>query len=1302
MADQTVNTAQESDSWRSLFTEKQLETGKKAFEDGQVAYLTPEGENCTALLVTPYGGRYHLDLRSPLKGSTWKNTPLRCNCRENQTSRATKWNTRDGAVTPKPSTWVKCDHMVPVFYAWEALHGPWENGNSDGDKTETKKTAPVGSPSPAVKPVSRVSPKLSPLSALEEAWQQGSLETMPVLDVLNHAPTTCPSWWDVRSAMSTFSKNQTNRFFADRLPFLLRVGPTNPFTSSETPDGLRKLSYHQLFRSDTGDVRDEGTATVTIIGRHIRDSSCTALRCRTLGIMCHHQMACWSFLWDWVNRHPVEDMTDPGVGQMMDLLSWKPVDTGEMSVEFKSHAHEKLPSLSLTPRLLTDRTPFRFGFRLGRRSGRQIILKNPYEMLVAERNGDLYQLSKNELVDFARETFMPECEEDVRLLRDRVLQEENQRDYLTNDSTWRLEKTWVDRFYDLHEHESVAQENSLKSLTTLSLDHHPFSVLIKATKAKDIMGQMIALEIACVLPPRIHGAMSIYAWSSQYISRMTPDEMKVVRGIESLMPQNARLVQSGETQVRFRLGLPAIPHFFAHILPRILEVPGVTFKCDCEEEIRAMLPLEPSFSFYLDLVGKQLTCRCKVDYDGIIFYLPQSDDTEVESAEGIVRDRYTENHTREVLNAIFPNYTPTNRLYSRKTDDASLFLFLRSGYQRLENIGHVYTTKAIQKLKMRSLSSISVDVSVNSGLLDLSLQSSNLSQDELLEIWESYEKHQTFFRLKSGEFVDLTDDDALHDLSLFMQNLHLQPRDVQHKQLQIPMYRALYLSSMLMDRDDLLFQKDGEFTAFVDRFASAREKGFPVPQDFQKVLRPYQEEGYVWLRTLYESGLGGILADEMGLGKTVQMIALLRACLDENPDFTALIICPASLVYNWLEELHRFAPSIRCCVVSGQAAQRQSMLQLLEYRMQEGGQKDEDSPDVYITSYNLMSRDISLWEPVGLDLCVLDEAQYIKNLNAGVSKSVRLIRASHRFALTGTPIENRLSELWSIFDFLMPGFLYSQAEFRSYFEEPISHLGDAEATERLRKMTGPFILRRLKQDVLRDLPEKLEEVRYVTMEEDQRRIYDAQVAHTMSVLRMPDSKMQTFTELMRLRQTCCDPSLYLRDYTGSSAKRAGCLDLIQSAMDGGHRMLVFSQFTSMLALLEKDLVEHGIEYFKITGETPKEKRLELVSQFNRSDVPVFLISLKAGGTGLNLTGADIVIHYDPWWNLAAQNQATDRAHRIGQTRQVVVYRLIAKDTIEEKILQLQNTKKDLADSILSGDHTSLLSLSPEELMSLLS
>ena len=497
-------------------------------------------------------------------------------------------------------------------------------------------------------------------------------------------------------------------------------------------------------------------------------------------------------------------------------------------------------------------------------------------------------------------------------------------------------------------------------------------------------------------------------------------------------------------------------------------------------------------------------------------------------------------------------------------------------------------------------------------------------------------------------------------------------------------------------RDGLMtLDRDQSYRRMVKDFKGFEASESEVPSSLSDIMRPYQKDGFRWLSTLAEYGFGGILADEMGLGKTLQIISLILSMKERGETGTCLVVSPSSLIYNWEAELKKFAPGLKSVVCAGSPKERKMVLCSLS------------GVDVLITSYELLKRDIDTYRIRDFLLFVIDEAQYIKNNNTEASKAVKLIHSKYRMALTGTPIENRLSELWSIFDFLMPGFLYSYEKFRTDIELPSMRNTTSVALDKLRKMTGPFILRRLKSDVLKDLPEKLEEVSYAEMESEQRRLYDAEVLRIRKniedkqVDEFRKNKVLVLAELTKIREICCDPSLVFENYQGKSAKLDSLMDLMERAIDEGHRMLVFSQFTSMLELIERRM--DSIPYFKITGSTPKEERLKLVEKFNSDpSIPVFLISLKAGGTGLNLTGADVVIHYDPWWNVAVQNQATDRAHRIGQTKGVTVYKMIAKNTIEDRIIELQEAKKDLAEKILSGNETSLASLTKEELLEILS
>ncbi|MDY3753495.1 MAG: DEAD/DEAH box helicase, partial [Collinsella sp.] len=453
-------------------------------------------------------------------------------------------------------------------------------------------------------------------------------------------------------------------------------------------------------------------------------------------------------------------------------------------------------------------------------------------------------------------------------------------------------------------------------------------------------------------------------------------------------------------------------------------------------------------------------------------------------------------------------------------------------------------------------------------------------------------------------------------------------------------------------------------------------------------------DGYQWLGSLEHLGLGGILADDMGLGKTLQMIAHILARVEAGDAKPTLVVCPASLVYNWTAELERFAPSIDVCAIVGAKAQR---------RVQIAGVAEHN---VVVTSYDLMRRDIDEYVEQDFARVVLDEAQYIKNPLTQVARAAKRLPAGVRFALTGTPIENRLSELWSIFDFLMPGLLGTRESFAKRFESPVEH-AEGDSAARLQALVSPFVLRRVKEDVVADLPEKIEDTVMAQLTGEQRKLYLAnqdriaqQVQHREAGEFKKD-KLKVLAELTKLRQICCDPHLHYADYKAGSAKLDTCMELVHGALDGGHRILLFSQFTGMLDIIGKRLAKEDIAFLKLTGASSKESRAKMVAQFQAGEVPVFLISLKAGGVGLNLTAADVVIHYDPWWNVAAQDQATDRAHRIGQQHTVTVYKLIAKDTIEERIMQMQESKRDLVNSVLGGDGISSALFTREDVLALL-
>jgi len=404
------------------------------------------------------------------------------------------------------------------------------------------------------------------------------------------------------------------------------------------------------------------------------------------------------------------------------------------------------------------------------------------------------------------------------------------------------------------------------------------------------------------------------------------------------------------------------------------------------------------------------------------------------------------------------------------------------------------------------------------------------------------------------------------------------------------------------------------------------------------------------------------------------------------------VVCPASLVYNWESECRRFAPSIPCCVMRGSEHERRQRL--------------ESNPGLIITSYDQLRRDIAFYRDRQFDCCVLDEAQYIRNAETKAAKAVKQICAAHRFALTGTPIENRLSDLWSIFDFIMPGYLFKKQEFRSRLEQPAVD-GSEEAREQLTRLTAPFVLRRKKSEVLKELPDKQETVVYVEMTQQQRRLYAAQEqALRITLQNTGDAeflhqKIEYLAALTRLRQICCTPELYLENYSGGSGKADACLELLTEGAESGHKTLVFSQFTSMLELLIERAEQAGLRWLYLSGKNIGEQRRDMVEKFQSGDYSVFFISLKAGGTGLNLTAADRVLHFDPWWNIAAEEQASDRTHRIGQKNKVLVTKLVCKDTVEERIIALQERKRALSDLVMEDESVRTASLDRSALLQLL-
>ena len=569
------------------------------------------------------------------------------------------------------------------------------------------------------------------------------------------------------------------------------------------------------------------------------------------------------------------------------------------------------------------------------------------------------------------------------------------------------------------------------------------------------------------------------------------------------------------------------------------------------------------------------------------------------------------------------------------------------------------------------------------GALRLEMQENGEPAPEVLAILRALRERRRYFRLKDGSFLDLTDMDEWRELAEAAADKD-EPEDeaeASGNAVDVASFRAAYLLSLL-EGGNVPVQVDTTVSQFV---SSMNADGEPCPEPLGSMLRPYQTRGFMWMQALDRLHMGGILADDMGLGKTLQVIALLLwASQNTEGPRTSIVVAPTSLVYNWLSEIRRFAPGLHVAVGEGsQNARSQTIARL---------PAPDCEVDVYITSYPLIRRDIAQLSAIGFRFAILDEAQYIKNAMSVGAGAVKQLKAQTRFALTGTPMENHPGELWSIFDFVLPGYLLSFAQFMHRF-------GSGEELEVLRRRIRPFLLRRLKGDVLRELPEKNEMQLMADMTEEQRRVYQASLLRLRPQVERAGS-VEVLAAITELRQICGHPSLVLPEYAASSGKLDLLLDVLPGSLEAGHRALIFSQFTRMLRIVQRRLEAIGIECLYLDGETPSKRRMELVEAFNGGQGQVFLISLKAGGSGLNLVGADTVIHFDPWWNPAAEDQATDRAHRIGQKQTVTVIRLITRGTIEEQVVRLGQRKRELFDQMITAGEQMPTKLSKEEIQAL--
>ena len=672
--------------------------------------------------------------------------------------------------------------------------------------------------------------------------------------------------------------------------------------------------------------------------------------------------------------------------------------------------------------------------------------------------------------------------------------------------------------------------------------------------------------------------------------------------------------------------------------------------------------MKPVVKLYFDMNLDNIICKIKLLYNNEeIDYF--------DNAKEILRDIDFENEIIEDLKNYYFKIE-NNKII---LDDIELIVnFLENGLNELAQKYEIFTSEKLKNTNIRKKLNVSSNFSIGEdNIMHYSFKIDNISDNEINNLVKSLKYKKKYYKLKNGDIVSLNDD-SIKDLSNLLDDLSIDAKDNEGV---IPKYQAIYLDYLKRNKYPNI-KTNNLFDEFIRNFKEYQNTSLEFSPSERKILRPYQIEGVEWLYNIHKCDLGGILADEMGLGKTIQTIYFFKKIFADDKESKFLVVCPTSLCYNWLKEFETFDKTLKVTILSGNKNLRVKNI-------------TDDKANVYITSYGTLREDISLYENKKFKVCVIDEAQNIKNPNSLITKAVKKVNADTKIALTGTPLENSILELWSIFDFIMPGFLSSAAKFNEKYHFKDINDDAKEKIANLKAITSPFILRRKKNDVVKELPNKIENNIFIDLCEEQKQIYALEVKEVKEKIEellqqgsFSSKRVEIITLLTRLRQICIDPRLIYENYNKESSKIEELVKIVLTSISNGHKILLFTSFKKALDIVREKFTENNITYYQIDGSVNGKLRQDLVDKFNNDKTNVFLITLKSGGTGLNLTSADVVIHLDLWWNPQVENQATDRAHRIGQTKKVEVIKLIANGTIEERILELQKKKQFLSDELI--------------------
>jgi len=978
------------------------------------------------------------------------------------------------------------------------------------------------------------------------------------------------------------------------------------------------------------------------------------------------------------------------------------------SIQDKKETEKNKEAIKIEPKIIYDKFSgdMKIEFKIGTKKFYKI--KNLAEFYTRMLNKEFYKYGDKLQFTHTIEMF----EEESRPLLEFILKyaeiikyansnsNSNYRYYgkALNESSIIIGNSGIDDLFEVLKTQKVAMQRNYKTQTIEFTEEQPNIefALKKLNEDKYVISPNIEIFNINILQGKEH----------KYVL----DDQKLYQCSEKFENCNLKLLETFRknyiTELEF--GKDDLQQFFSIIKPKVKDA----IKIDnlSEEEIKKYQPEELIIKVFLDFdKNDYLVADVKFCY-GNNELNPLDEKAKIDFPRNIIKETKALNVFKRTgfmfdtnnLRFILPNDDDIYRFLTEEIDDYT---------QQFEIlVTDNFKTKQIKHPKIGGLG-----VKINNNLLEIDLKQLEIDKEELKKIMEKYSLKKKYYRLKDGSFINIEDNKEIEFLNKIVTGMDIDYKEIADGEIRVPTYRSLYLNQLLKEIKGINITKSDEYKQIVNQLDKENLEEANVPENLDSILRYYQKTGFQWLKTLDYYKFGGILADDMGLGKTIQILSIIvdyiyhnneevisgqEEIQTENNRRTSLVISPSSLTLNWKSEAEKFTKNLKTEVIRGNSAERKRKIDNLE------------KYDLIITSYDLLKRDIELYKNKNYQFrfIIADEAQYLKNSNTQNAKSIKQIKADTRYALTGTPIENSLSELWSIFDFIMPGYLFSYRKFRTLYEMPIVKDDDENAMKKLKMLIQPFILRRTKKEVLTELPEKTVTVLENEMGEEQRNIYLSYLAQTKQELAeqidlngYERSHMQILAALTRLRQICCHPSLFIDGYKDGSSKLEQCIEIIQEAVNSGHKILLFSGYTSMFEIIESKLKENDIAYYKLTGATKVDERIKMVDEFNKDPkIQLFLISLKAGGTGLNLTGADMVIHYDPWWNLSTENQATDRAYRIGQKNNVQVYKLITKNSIEEKIYELQQKKSMLIDNVLDTKASFISKLSKEEIMNLFS